>query len=169
MASRRARSALASGLGLIALTVTYLTLPWEGIENRAYWDRLGQVWTICAGETKGVTPGMVMTDEECSAKLYERMDWDYHRPLQKCIAGFDDKPLSWQAAALDLSYNVGVSAVCRSTAAKRARRGDLVGSCHAMTWFNRAGGKVVEGLKRRREYGDRQRIGELELCLAGLE
>ncbi|WP_454623470.1 hypothetical protein [Brucella anthropi] len=41
--------------------------------------------------------------------------------------------------------------------------------CNAMTAFNRAGGKVGEGLRKRRERGDAQRIGELELCLAGLK
>ncbi|HEV2502317.1 MAG TPA: lysozyme [Mesorhizobium sp.] len=166
--SRRAKAALASGLGLVALTATYLAQPWEGKSNVAYWDRLGRVWTICYGETKGVKPNMRMSDQQCTAALYRRMETDYHQPLTKCIKGFDGKPLSWQAAALDLSWNVGVEAVCRSTAAKRARAGDHIGSCYAMTWFNKAGGEVVDGLDRRRKFGDASRIGELELCLAGL-
>lgn len=169
MASKRAKAALASGLGLIALTATYLTAPWEGTVNKAYWDNLGKVWTICTGETKNVKPGMVMTDQQCSAMLYTRLENDFHKPLTKCIAGFDKKPLSWQAAMLDLSYNIGVGAACRSTAAKRARAGNYVGSCHAMSWFNRAGGRVINGLKKRREYGDKHRIGDLELCLSGLK
>ncbi|WP_244614133.1 MULTISPECIES: hypothetical protein [unclassified Brucella] len=41
-------------------------------------------------------------------------------------------------------------------------------ACNAMAAFNRAGGKVIEGLRKRREMGDAQRIGELEICLAGL-
>lgn len=32
-----------------------------------------------------------------------------------------------------------------------------------MTWFDRAGGKVLAGLKNRREYGDATRMGEREL------
>ncbi|MGJ2639760.1 glycoside hydrolase family protein, partial [Salmonella enterica subsp. enterica serovar Paratyphi A] len=67
--SKRAKAALASGLGLVAMTATYLTQPWEGTVNRAYWDRLGKVWTICTGETKGVKPDMVMSDQQCSAML----------------------------------------------------------------------------------------------------
>lgn len=167
--SKRAQAALASGLGLLALTATYLTVPWEGMENRAYWDGLGKVWTICSGETKGVKPGMVSTDAECKAKMYQRMERDFHRPLTKCIPGFDAKPLSWQAATLDLSWNVGVHAVCKSTAAKRARADDYVGSCYALTWFNKAGGEVIDGLDRRRKFGDASRLGELELCLEGLK
>jgi len=166
--SKRAKAALASGLGLVAMTATYLTQPWEATVNRAYWDRLGKVWTICTGETKDVKPGMVLTDKQCGAMLYRRLEVDFHQPLTRCIKGFDGKPLSWQAATLDLSYNVGVGAVCNSTAAKRARAGDYVGSCYAMTWFNKAGGEVIDGLDRRRKLGDASRIGELELCLTGL-
>ena len=58
MASKRARAALASGLGVVALTVTYLTVPWEDIKTHAYWDNLGKVWTVCAGETKAFRRAM---------------------------------------------------------------------------------------------------------------
>jgi GH24 family phage-related lysozyme (muramidase) len=166
--SKRAMVALASGLGLVALTATYLTQPWEGTRNLAYYDRLGKVWTVCNGETKGVKPGDRYTDEQCLQMLYTRLERDYHQPLRKCIPAFDIRPISWQAAMLDASYNVGVRAMCSSTAARLAIAGDYWASCQAITRFNRAGGKVIEGLKRRREYGDAQRMGELELCLAGL-
>lgn len=43
MASKRAKTALASGLGLVAMTVTYLTVQWEGVRTTAYWDSLGKV------------------------------------------------------------------------------------------------------------------------------
>lgn len=169
--STRARKALGFGAvaGVVMMTATYLTTPWEGTENRAYWDRLGSVWTICTGETLNVKPGMVKTDAECKAMLLTRLENDFHQPLTRCIAGFDKAPLGWQGAMLDEAYNIGVSAACRSTAAKRARARDWRGSCNAMTWFNKAGGKVIAGLKKRREYGDASRMGELELCLEGLK
>jgi len=44
--SKRAKAALASGLGLVVMTATYLTAPWEGMENHAYYDKLGKVWTV---------------------------------------------------------------------------------------------------------------------------
>ena len=167
--SRRAKAALASGAGLIALTATYLVGPWEGTRNLAYWDALGRVWTVCAGETKGVRKGDRYTDAECAQMLHETLEKDYRRPLAKCIAGFDAAPLSWQAAMLSLTYNIGAGAACKSTAARRASTGDFKGSCHAMTWFEKAGGKTIRGLQLRRGMGDAQRIGELELCLAGLD
>lgn len=167
--SKRAKAALASGLGLVALTATYLTEPWEDTKNLAYWDSLGSVWTVCTGETKGVKKGDRYTDAQCAEMLYATLEKDYHRPLTKCIPGFDGKPISWQASMLDLTYNIGVGSACRSTAARRAKAGDYKGSCQAMTWFNKAGGKTVRGLKLRREYGDANRMGELEFCLAGLD
>lgn len=169
MKSKRAKGALASGLGLVAMTAAYLTVPWEGVENKAYYDRLGGVWTVCAGETKGVKPGDTYTDAQCLKMLETRLEHDFRKPLQKCIATFDRAPISVQASMLDLAYNIGTGAACSSSAAKRMREKNWQAACSAMTLFNRAGGKVVEGLKRRREYGDAQRIGELELCLAGLQ
>lgn len=169
--SKRAAAALASGLGLVAMTITYLTVPWEGRENRAYWDRIGRVWTICSGDTLNVKPGMVLSDKQCDAKTYERMERDYHQPLRRCVKGFDRMPISVQAALLDLSWNMGVGTVCKSTAARRARSGDYPGACEAVTWFNKGGRprKVVPGLVHRRENGDARRMGEYELCMEGLK
>ncbi|MBN9046220.1 MAG: lysozyme [Rhizobiales bacterium] len=168
MASKRAKTALASGLGLVALTATYLTAPWEGKSNKAYYDALGRVWTVGIGETKGVTRNSYCSDDECSAMLMKRLEKDFHQPLQRCVPGFDKAPISVQASMLDLAYNVGVSTVCRSTAARRVTARNWAGACQAMTWFNQAGGRVIAGLKKRRENGDATRIGEKELCLAGL-
>ncbi len=167
--SKRAKAALASGLGLVALTATYLTAPWEGTENRAYWDRLGKVWTVCTGETKGVRKGDYYTDEQCRDMLYRTLEKDYRQPLQKCIAGYDHLPLSLQAAMLDAAYNVGTGAICRSTAARRAKAKQYAGACKALTRFNKAGGKTIRGLVLRRENGDRNRIGEYELCMTRLK
>ncbi|MDF1606943.1 lysozyme [Hoeflea sp. YIM 152468] len=167
--SKRAKSLLAGGAaGVIALTAVFMQ-PWEGTKNLAYWDSLGRVWTVCTGETKGVKKGDRYTDKQCAEMLQATLEKDYRQPLTKCIPGFDGYPLGWQVAILSLTYNVGPGAVCKSTAARLAIAGDLEQSCQAMTWFNRAGGKVVRGLKLRREMGDANRIGELEICLAGLD
>lgn len=166
--SKRAVAALAGATGVVALAIGSLIKPWEGRELKAYRDIVG-VWTICDGETKGVRPGMVKTDAECDAMLLARVENDFYRPLTKCIGRFAEAPISWQASMLSLSYNIGTGAACGSTAARLARAGDYAGSCRAMTRFNRAGGRVVKGLKLRREYGDANRMGELELCLAGLK
>ena len=170
--SRRANTALAvataAGMSLVMFTATHLTMPWESKQNVAYWDALGQVWTVCYGETRGVKQGDSYTDRQCLDMLMQRMDRDYLRPIAACIPGFETVPFSVKASFLDLSYNIGVGAVCASTAAKRAASRNWVGACEAMTWFNRAGGRVVRGLVLRREDGDAVRIGDREMCLAGV-
>lgn len=165
--SKRAKAALAGGIGVIALSISALISPWEGRSLVAYPD-IVKVWTICDGETQGVKPGMTATNAQCDAMLLRRVENDFYKPLTSCIVGFKAAPVSWQAAAVSLSYNVGVRAACSSTAAQLARQGRFKESCSAMTRFNRAGGRVVPGLQRRRENGDANRIGEYELCVEGL-
>ncbi|ODA67691.1 Lysozyme RrrD [Methyloligella halotolerans] len=169
--SQRAVAALAAAvsMGLVVFTGTYLTEPWEGKRNLAYYDYLGRTWTYGFGETRGVKKGDYCSDAECSRMLYERLEKDYHQPLQRCVDNFDTLPIGLQASMLDAAYNVGVGAICKSTAARRARAKDYRGACNALTWFNKAGGRVVRGLKLRREYGDTYRIGELEICLTSVE
>lgn len=166
--SKRAKAALAGAVGAVALATTALIQPWEGLVLNSHWDRYAKIWDICYGETKGVTAGMRKTKAECDAMLSKRVYADFYKPLTRCIIGFEDKPISWQAAAVSLSYNVGTGAVCNSSAARLAREGRYKESCQAMTRFNRAGGEVVGGLVKRRTNGDATRIGEQELCEAGL-
>lgn len=152
----------------VELAAKALVKPWEGRELRAYRDIVG-VWTICDGDTENVKPGMVETPAGCDRRLTKRLNKDFYPGLQKCIATFDKKPLSWQAMMLSLSYNVGVGAGCKSTAARLGRLGQYLQSCVAATAFNRAGGKMIVGLANRREMGDAARIGEGELCITGLK
>lgn len=172
MASKRAKAALAGAVTAVGLATTVLIQPWEGLVLSSHWDRYAQIWDICYGETridgKPVRPGISFSPADCKAMLTKRVMQDYYIPLTRCIPEFDAKPKGWQAVAISASYNVGVGAICSSTAARLGREGRYRDSCEAFTRFNRAGGQVVEGLKRRREYGDAERIGELELCLAGL-
>ena len=144
----------------VALSITVLIKPWEGLETEAYPDIVG-VWTVCYGETKGVRPGQKFTKAECEDKLFTRVTADDYRPLTKCIAGFETKPVEWQASSISVAYNIGVGAACKSTAAQLAREGKMRESCQAWTRFNRAGGKVVKGLVNRR-------AAELRLCLKGV-
>ena len=166
--SKRARAAIAGSASAVALAVTFLIQPWEGRELVAYRDLVGR-WTLCDGDTENVKPGQIATNAECDKRTWRRVVEDFAKPVAACIATWPDAPMSWQAAAISVAYNVGVPTVCKSTAARRARAGDWRGSCEAFTWFNRAGGQVVRGLKLRREFGDEERIGELELCLEGLK
>jgi lysozyme len=168
--STRGRKALAAGgaMSLVAFTALFLTMPWEAKRNVAYWDAIGHVWTVCYGETLNVKPGDHYTDQQCLDMLLKRLDRDFDKPLKACLVGYDAIPFGVKASFLDLAWNVGVPTVCSSTAAKRAAVKDWAGACQAMTWFNRAGGRVIKGLDLRRKNGDPARIGENEICLAGV-
>ncbi len=188
MASKRARAAIAAVVALaaagggfvvmssgervpddVALAATYLVSPWEGRELRAYPDPAtgGVPWTICDGDTVGVRPGLVETPAGCDARLSRRM-MQFRKALVACVKNFERAPLSWRAMMNSLSYNIGTGAACRSTAARLGAAGRYIESCQAATAFNRAAGKVMIGLVKRRGDGDAVRIGEHELCREGL-
>lgn len=151
----------------VRLAVDHLIKPWEGLELRSYQDQVG-VWTICWGETQGVRPGMTKTKAECDEMLIRRVVKDYYQPIRACIAGFDRAPVSVQASAISGAYNFGVGGMCGSRTAAYIRAGEWRAACEAQTAWNKAGGRIVNGLIKRREMGDAQRIGEAELCVSGL-
>jgi GH24 family phage-related lysozyme (muramidase) len=154
----------------VALAVTALVQPWEGRALKAYLDRIAKppVWTVCDGDTDNVKPGMVETPAGCDRRLSVKLVRDYRAPLTRCIASWGKRPLSWRAMMLSLSWNIGVVAACKSSAARLGIGGQYYASCIAATAFNKAGGRFVIGLANRREMGDATRIGEAELCVTGL-
>jgi GH24 family phage-related lysozyme (muramidase) len=142
-----------------------LVAKWEGLRTEAYLDTIAEpdVWTVCYGETKGVRPGDSYTAAECAAMLRKRLrtyraGWHgYLMPetLQSRLTPERD------GAYTSFSYNVGVAGAGRSTATRRLNVGDIAGGCHAIGWWNKAGGRVIRGLVNRR-------TEETALCLRGL-
>lgn len=54
-------------------------------------------------------------------------------------------------ALVSLAYNIGAQAITKSSVIRLLRAGDKVGAAKAITMWNRAGGKILTGLSRRRE------------------
>jgi GH24 family phage-related lysozyme (muramidase) len=154
----------------VALAVEVLVKPWEGRSLTAYLDTIAEpdVWTICDGDTDKVRPGMVETPAGCDKRLATKIVRDYRAKLVACVPNWSSAPLGWRAMMDSLAWNIGASAACGSTAARLGRAGRWQESCTAATAFNRAGGRMVVGLARRRGMGDSTRIGEGELCASGL-
>ncbi|SCW95686.1 lysozyme [Ancylobacter rudongensis] len=152
----------------VVLAAEHIVKDWEGLHLTAYRDMVG-IWTICYGETLGVKPGMRKTRAECEAMLYERLHRDFYLAIVKCAPQLAAAPISVQASMLSGSFNFGVGAWCRSTASRHIRVRAWRPACDAQTLFNRAGGRVVQGLVNRREMGDAQRLGEGELCVSGIK
>lgn len=119
----------------------------EGRRTVPYRDIVG-IWTVCDGDTKNVVPGQAETDAQCDARL-ERQLVAHAKPVLQCVPQLEARPNAL-AASISLAYNIGPVGFCRSTAARRFRAGDVRGGCDALLAFDRAGGRVVAGLARRR-------------------
>jgi GH24 family phage-related lysozyme (muramidase) len=149
-----------------------LIKTWEGLVLKAHYDPYAKIYDICYGKTringKPVTADMSFSRAECDAMLEDDLYTDYYLPLVNKVGAYRSFPISVQASQLSGAYNFGVDGMVNSTAMKLALKGQFREACEAQTKFNRAGGQVVQGLVRRREMGDAQRIGEAELCVSGL-
>lgn len=151
MTNRFAAAALSlSATALIGIAVH------EGYRGTAYDDGVG-VQTVGFGSTSGVKRGDTTTVERALIRL--GADVQAHEAgIRKCL----DMPLAqreWDAA-VSLSFNVGVNAFCGSTVVKRWRAGDYAGGCDAFLMWNKAGGRVLPGLVKRREAERRTCLGE---------
>lgn len=145
-----------TGIGLLAIGFVG---GWEGLRLYAYKDVVG-VWTACYGETKGIKPGMRFTKEQCDEMFLGGLE-RHERALRRCLDAPDQVPEKTYVAFLSLAYNIGEGGFCRSSVVKRWNRGDQYGSCNAILMWNKAGGRVVQGLVNRRR-------AERVLCIDGL-
>ena len=118
----------------------------EGYRALAYDDGVG-VQTIGYGTTAGVKPGDKITPERALIRLADDVD-AYQVAMRRCVA----VPLhqhEWDAY-VSLAYNIGPGAFCGSTLVKRLNAGDYAAACAEISRWNRAGGRVLPGLSKRR-------------------
>ena len=119
----------------------------EGCELQAYKCPAG-VWTIGYGHIKGVSEGMTITQEEAEQMLKDEMA-EYEGYVNKLVTvelnqNQFDAMVSWV-------YNLGGGNLSASTLLKVLNAGDYDGVPAQMMRWNKAGGKVLEGLTRRRQ------------------
>ncbi|QSY98668.1 glycoside hydrolase family protein (plasmid) [Rhizobium bangladeshense] len=156
----------------VQLAIDKLIEPWEGFSNIAYQDSVG-VWTIGFGDTwfngRRVRKGDYISREDAKKRLVQRATRDYYLPLVDGVKNYVQAPYPVQASLLSGGYNFGVGAARKSKAAGFVTAFKYDEACAAQTAFNKAGGKVLNGLVKRREMGDAQRLGEAELCLSWKE
>lgn len=145
------------GLTVAGVLAVGVVGQYEGLRTHAYRDSIG-VPTICYGETKGVHLGQVHTKAECEAMFGTRLD-EFANHIESCAHGA--LPVKTEVAFVSLGYNIGAAGFCRSSVARRWNAGDHAGACNAMLAYNRAGGRELSGLTRRR-------ASERTLCLQGL-
>lgn len=119
----------------------------EGYRGEAYKDAVG-VTTIGYGETAGVKMGDKTTPERALVQLLESTE-KHADAIRQCI----HVPLYQHEfdAYISLAYNIGTGAFCRSTLVKKLNAKDYAGACEEIRRWNKAGGKVLPGLVKRRE------------------
>jgi len=126
-----------------------LIKPFEGCRLKAYPDPAtgGNPWTIGWGATgPGIRKGVVWTQAQADGRLSADLV-GYDAAVGKAVGAATD---AQRAAMTSLAYNIGVNAFASSTLAKLHKTGDYAGAAAQFARWNKAAGKVMAGLTRRR-------------------
>lgn len=130
-----------------------LVKEFEGFRAKAYKCPAG-VWTIGYGTTAAAgvgidpKPGVTVTEDEAEDLLEKTMEkfGEQIKPLITAPINNNE-----YGAFLSLAYNIGPGAFKKSSALRLFNAGDKAGAAKALLMWNKAGGKVLPGLTRRRE------------------
>ena len=143
-------------LGISASLLVSIALN-EGYRGEAYKDAVG-VPTVGYGETKGVTMKSRTTPDRALVQLLTSAN-RHADDIRQCIK----VPLYQHEfdAYVSLAYNIGAKNFCGSTLVKKLNAGDYTGACEQIRRWDRAGGKVLAGLTKRREQEYRMCMGEV--------
>jgi lysozyme len=144
-------------IGALALSASALVgiAQWEDYRGEAYTPVKGDVPTIGFGTTSGVKRGDTITPPRALVRLLADAD-QYASAVKRCA------PVPMYQHEFDgtvsFVYNVGPTAFCNSTMAKKFRSGDYTGACNELPKWVYVKGRRVQGLVNRRE-------AERKLCL----
>lgn len=129
-----------------------LIKQFEGCKLTAYQDSVG-VWTIGYGWTqpvdgKPIRAGMTIK-QETAERLLKTGLVSYESDVSRLVkVGLTQ----WQFDALvSFTYNLGARSMSTSTLLRKLNAGDYAGAADEFLRWNKAGGKVLNGLTRRRE------------------
>ena len=131
----------------------------EGCVLKAYPDPAtgGHPWTIGYGHTgSDVTPGKVIDQDEADRLLDEDVDL-FERGVKRLVNV--DLTQGQFDALVCFAFNLGLGALQQSTLLKLLNAGDYEGAAKQFQRWDKAGGKVMAGLTKRRQ-------AESELFLA---
>lgn len=136
----------------VKISDTGLTLikAHEGLRLEAYPDpgTGGDPWTIGYGHTKGVKPGDVISEAEASDFLRQDVAW-----VEDCVNENVNGPLTQNQfdALCSFVFNVGCGAFRSSTLCRLINEGNFEGAAGQFSRWNKAAGRVLPGLTRRRK------------------
>ncbi|QNY28606.1 lysozyme [Acinetobacter seifertii] len=129
-----------------------LITSFEDTRTKAYDDGVG-IWTIGIGTTVYPNGAKVKQGDTCTleqAKSYFKHDL---AKFEKTVNESATVSLTQNQfdALVSLTYNIGSGAFKGSTLLKLLNKGDYQGTADQFLVWNKAGGKVMNGLVRRRE------------------
>lgn len=121
----------------------------EGCELEAYPDpgTGAEPWTIGYGSTKGVTKGMKISQAEAEFMLVRDL-----LVFEAGVTNLVKVPITQNQfdALVCFSYNVGLGNLQSSTLLKMVNNRDFAGAAQQFQRWNKAAGKVLNGLTKRR-------------------
>jgi lysozyme len=138
---------LAAGLILSAAGATAI-VSYEGVEPVAYLDPVG-IPTVCSGHTETVTRADVGKNfAPLCAQLLARDSRTAQLAVQHAVTA----PVTQEQydALVSFTFNVGGSALRSSTLLRRLNAGDCLGAGAEFPRWNKAKGRVLPGLVKRR-------------------
>lgn len=152
---------MAGGLSLSAAALVGLLLS-EGWSPVAKPPVQGDVPTVGFGTTTHPDGTPIKAGEKIAPpKAVERALQDVQRfegALKRCVK----VPLAQREydAYVSLAFNIGESAFCNSTLARKLNSGDYAGACAEILRWDKFRGKPLRGLTLRREREYRMCMGE---------
>jgi lysozyme len=123
-----------------------LVRSFEGLRLKAYKCPAG-VWTIGYGHTGAVHEGDKITEEDAIEYLEDDLD-----RFEKCVDKAVNVPITQNMfdALVSFAYNVGCGAFKKSALLKKLNAKDYEGAADQFPRWNKAGGRELAGLTRRR-------------------
>lgn len=109
----------------------------------------GAPWTIGWGDTgPSVVPGLKITQAEADARFANRLTAEFEPGvLSKITRAATQGQFD---ALVCLAYNIGLRNLGSSTLLRKFNEGDVAGAADQFSVWNKAAGKVMLGLSRRR-------------------
>ncbi len=119
----------------------------EGFEDTAYLCP-ANVWTIGYGRTRNVKEGDKVTEVQAERDLLEELEEFKHQVLDSVKVELKQNELD---ALTSWTYNLGVGNLKSSTLLKKLNAGNKDEVPAEIVRWNKANGKVLAGLTKRRE------------------
>lgn len=111
----------------------------------------GAPWTIGWGDTgPDVVKGLTITQDEADARFAARLAREFAPGVAKIVAG---APMMHQCefdGMVCLAYNIGLGNFRGSTLVRKFNAGDTAGAAAQFLVWNKAAGREMLGLRRRR-------------------